>query len=342
MSKNWTSLPKHLGKCKTLKNMMQGIAILLCCFALSACGPVSSLWNSNKAPENRQNQTSSAAPATSTAEQKTLEPLPAITMPPGSLTTPLMPGQSGTQYRSDGLPALQPTKGVNLETLFAQEIRDPDLRMERVENAVLDIRKELDAAMPSIVRLVSVERDIQSLVEQLEILLKNEPPAPAQETSSWQPQMQQNASPQAYSPPAASAEMKTATYSAVPIVNTANTPITGQFDVQNIRFGKHKTKTRIVMDVTGKPAFSVDLDNSENLLVIEVKNAGWATALSKKLKKAKLINSYSVYPINGSGSRIVMQLKHSANIIYQGTYTPNKDSRYHRLVIDLMSPSVHK
>ena len=98
------------------------------------------------------------------------------TAPPDANARPLLPGQSGEQLTPNGLPALQP-HGVDLKNLFSEDIKDPVERIKRVENAVVEMRRDFDAVLPSIVRLVAVEQDMQDLTRQLGVLLQNEPQA---------------------------------------------------------------------------------------------------------------------------------------------------------------------
>lgn len=336
MSETWTPLPRFFGKSKDLENLMRCMTIMLCCFSLSACGPISSYMNDEPyATESYDNSAGTPLPDNNSGNA-----LPPLIAPPGSQMTPLMPGQSGTQYRSDGLPALQPSQGVKLEQLFAQELRDPDLRMQRVENAVIGIRRDLDAVMPSIVRLVAVEQDIQSLVEQLEVLLREEPAPQRQSQFNQQPPpATYQPPPAAYQPPPSTSNQATAQPQSLwkPPTASAGTPsIPGQAVVQQLRLGEHKNKTRLVMDVTGKPAYRYDLDNTENILVIELPNTGWSGKQASAFAKAPLIASYNVYPIDGAaGSRLVILLKKPVKIITEDIIAPNQDSRNHRLVIDI-------
>lgn len=359
MSKIWTSLPVSSGKCSIIRKLTQGITFMFCAFSLSACGPVSSFFDKSE----KSASASVRAPENGDAQRTTLKEGEAGIVPlspPGASVTPLMPGQSGTQYTAEGLPVLQPSYGVNVEQLFAQDIRDPIERVKRVENAVIDIRKELNAITPSIVRLVAVEKDIQNLVEQLEVLLQNEPqstntePAAQSDRSMQAPvplstsgggqglpetgtpsrggmtAQQANAPPQAEETPPSS-QTRTTT----PPASSSATA------VREVRIGEHKDKTRLVMDVSGKTAFRYDLDKLENLLVIELDDAGWNAARNWTAQKAPLIASYNVQDMQNGGSRMIIQLKHSAEIVHSGTIAPNKDSRNHRVVIDLSAPAVH-
>jgi hypothetical protein len=78
----------------------------------------------------------------------------------------------------NNLPALQP-HGVDLQQLLAVDITDPIERIKRLENAVIEMRRDFDAVLPSIVHLVAVEQDMQNLSKQLGTLLQNEPQSDA-------------------------------------------------------------------------------------------------------------------------------------------------------------------
>ena len=103
------------------------------------------------------------------AKNMRIDPL----LPPGGDDRPARAGELDRERTSAGLPILD-AKGPNLDQLFSQEIKDPDKRMDRLENAVVEIRRDLDAALPAINRLVSIEGDIQQLVTQLQTLLAEE------------------------------------------------------------------------------------------------------------------------------------------------------------------------
>jgi len=133
---------------------------------MASCGPA------NKPNHN----TTQSAPG---ENPLTLQPLAspnAFAVPPGSNDRPLKPGETGTEYMPNGMPALSP-RGVNVDAMFAEKMKNSDDRFDRLENAVTDMRREFEAVKPAIVRLVAVEGDMQNLMSQLESLLRNEPPA---------------------------------------------------------------------------------------------------------------------------------------------------------------------
>lgn len=142
--------------------MLAVLCALFLAFFLTSCGPAEP-GRSASAPSNNPNATTGA----------TIAPI-SVPAPPGAENRPLEPGQSGAQYLPNGLPVL-PARGINAEMLFAEQITDTDDRFRRLENAVTDLRREVNAAMPAIVRLSAVEQDMQELLGQLQTLVEGGP-----------------------------------------------------------------------------------------------------------------------------------------------------------------------
>lgn len=238
----------------------------------------------------------------------------------------------------NGLPALKPLKGVNVDRLFAENITNTDRRFERLENAVVDMRREFEAVKPAIVRLVAVEEDIQQMVEQLETIASQEQyaaPAPIVQQPINQPQdlkpldlqapqTSNNGAPQATEPKPMPAK-------ASPAPNTASGPV-----VKNLRTGIHSNKVRLVLDMSAKTPYTIDLDSSENILIIELPQAGWSGARSKAFgAKEPLLASYNVEAINGGkGTRIIIPLKKSSSVLKSALLPPGTTPNY-RMYVDL-------
>lgn len=330
---------------------MQGAMLVLCVFALSSCGRVSSVFGGDDTAQPPANTTVSA---TGTKDQAP------VTVPPGAANRPPQPGQSGAPHTPDGMPALQPARGINLESVFAENIKDPVERVKRVENAVVELRRDFDSVLPAIVRLSAVEADMQALLGQLESLLRSEPPAasPVAYIPESAPQPLSISPAPAPSPAAAAAatpvptsipastpaSMPVPTPSAAPVAPApamaqpaaaapAAAAIPGAVAVTALRLGEHKDKTRLVMDVTGASSYSYDLDNTEHLLVIDLPGTGWKGAMSQTLK-SPLVDSYTVSAIDGGGSRVVIQLKRNAQVAYEAALKPDGGSG-HRIVLDI-------
>ncbi len=316
---------------------------------LSACSPKGILQlNKAESPPSQNQET--------TSENTKNDGIGApVALPPQYAKTPLKPGQVGTQYMPNGLPALSPMKGVNVDTLFAENIRDSGDRFNRVENAVVDLRKEFETYKPSIVRLAAVESDIQNLIKELEVMLQ-ETPTPQQPTSlipgteNAQLQVSQLEPQQPQAPPENN-DIASKVLSE-PISKPAPPPTksppkrpkitppdkkTYDGDVaQNLRVGEHADKLRIVIDTNKKFNFNIDIDNEEKLIIVEVPDAKWVGKKAMKFNDSKLLDSYTVETMNDNkGTMIIMSLKKATTILQKSSLTPDKTSPYHRIYFDL-------
>lgn len=218
-----------------------------------------------------------------------------------------------TSVMRDGqsTPQMQAARGTNTSTLFSENIRSDSKRLDRLEHAVQGLRNEFDAVRPSIDRLVSIEEDVQTLIEQLEVIANG--PTEATEATSIQPTMKK----------------------ALPSAKPSTTLQAGAPQIQSIRLGEHPGKTRLVLDVNAPISFTADIDNTENILVIDVKQANWAAAPAKTFKNSAFVSSYKIQPSdNGAGSLVLVQLKKAAKIAYKDSLKALK-GKGQRLVIDL-------
>ncbi len=228
--------------------------------------------------------------------------------------------------------------GLNLEEYFDKDADEPT-RISRVERAVTAIQKDLQTLAPPIQRLITVERDIQELVAQLALL--------AQSPSSLKPVAAKAkpaaASPQSlYQSPAGTRQAPKTVMSTQSSRSSMNSSSGGYRDpaargaetVRSLRIGEHKTKTRIVLDVSGPATYRYDLDNGEMLFVIDLPNTGWSGKKQWKSSKSPLLASYNVYPTDGGGSRVVLQLKKGTSVSYETVLKANGNKNY-RIVLDL-------
>lgn len=324
------------------KHVVLCLTLILSLGAVNAC---SQQTIPNSSAQNTSNNTQKTPDSAGNTSSEGFLSAPVVA-PPSYDQRPLKPGESPpAQTMPNGLPALKPLKGVNVDTLFAENLSNSDRRFERLENVVKDMRREFEAVKPAIVRLVAVESDIQQMVEQLETLAaqeRNTPAMPAPVLAEEMPT--QNAQPQSLVPqdlqtpktadtakpmtPKTQAMNSTTTSNAA---NTSSGPI-----VKNLRTGQHKDKMRLVLDLSKKTPYSVDLDSGENILIIELPQAKWSGVNSKNFSSKKpLLASYSVDSINnGQGSRIIIPLKKSSTVLKHALLPPNTTS-YHRVYVDL-------
>nr|MBI1231018.1 hypothetical protein [Cytophagales bacterium] len=285
-----------------------------------------------------------------------------VAIPPKFGDRPPEPGQTPTAYLPNGLPALKPMKGINPETLFSESIKNSDKRFDRVENAVVDLRKEFEVYKPSIVRLAAVESDIQNLIKELEVLLQETPanqhfanPRAGPDTTPQLRVEQLDPEPlpsilddkEASEPPTALSVQDTASpakpsmETEKPEIEKKDTPtLTPQsYDdtiAQNLRIGEHSDKVRLVIDTNVKTDFSIDLDNNEKLVVIELPKAKWQGDSNMSFKDSKLVESYVAEPLNdGMGTLLILSLKKTTKILSEKRLSPDATNGFHRIYFDL-------
>lgn len=312
------------------------LTLILSLGAMTACGR--QIIPNSSSQQTSNNTQSTAVPGAKTSSDGFLSA--PIVAPPSYGDRPLKPGElPRAETLPNGLPALKPLKGVNVDKLFSENISNSGQRFDRLENAVVDMRREFEAVKPAIVRLVAVEEDIQNMVEQLEIMARQEQQARSAPIHREQIGAPQSLTPTDLTSPSSSgvsqvmepkpAPAPTATVYSPPMSSHGQT-------VKNLRTGRHSNKIRLVLDMSSKTPYNVDLDSSENLLVIELPEAGWSGATSKTFSsKAPLLASYSVEPMNGSnGTRIIIALKKSTAILTKDLLPPGATPNY-RMYIDL-------
>ncbi len=320
--------------------MYKKIALSLCFTLflglLTSCSPKEIL---------RLNKAESPANQTSQNTQNNAQIGTPIAIPPRFNTDkPLKPGQTGTAYMPNGLPALKPMKGLNADTLFSENIKNTNKRFDRVENAVVDIRKEFDSYKPSIVRLAAVESDIQNLIKELEVLLQEtptpQPPLDLNAHNANEPTLDvQQLNPVPKQPPELKTPPKKALPKAVKKVEKKPPPVIKHYKdtvVQNLRAGEHADKIRIVLDTNKQSNFSIDLDNDEKLIIIELPDARWIGDKTKTFKSSKLLESYTIETLNdGKGTMIVLSLRKATKILSEKRIGPDGNNGYHRIYFDL-------
>lgn len=338
------------------KKLALSLTLIVFVGMLTACDPRASL-NLNKAESTQNQNTNNQENNTKNSEIGA-----PVALPPQFENT-----KSNTPNR---LSALSPMKGINVDKMFAENIKDTGKRFDRVESAVQDLRKEFEGYKPSIVRLAAVESDIQNLIKELEVLLQETPTpqhptnlTPANETAQLNiKQLEPQPPPQ---PKIQSAESALAT----PItgMNTKYTPTEpppqimakepdkalsapakeinkspppkkmAKGDIaQNLRVGEHADKLRIVIDMNKAFKHTIDIDNDEKIIIVEIPDAKWLGQKDKNFEYSKLIESYTIEPINNDkGSMIIIALKKATSIMKKGSLSPDSTSQYHRIYFDL-------
>lgn len=260
---------------------------------------------------------------------------------------------------------MNPSMGIKTKRLFDTRTESDDERFERLEAAVQALRDDFDKASPSINRLMAIEGEIQTLVDQLQSLvgdngataadvpippvsaqlLEEEPAGPttmpplppdAQAMQDSQPQAQEPAQqatavPVPLTPPEQAPPVnQTAAQPPAPVATTAQSGLT----MTALRIGDHDRTTRVVFELTGKPEYTASIDPEKILLVSFM---GGASQLSDAQLKSKsdLIKSIDVTPQNNGGFIVAMSLAKVSNIVRQGVLPPDAESPNYRVYIDI-------
>lgn len=105
--------------------------------------------------------------------------------------------------------------------------------------------------------------------------------------------------------------------------------------VTSVRFGDQKgTGTRIVLDTTQPAELHYDLDNSENVLVVDLPNNAWKANTGATLKYSPLIKSFEGTS-DEKGAHLVIQLKKEAKVSATARLKPG-GGYGHRVYLDLV------
>lgn len=326
------------------------LLLTFACLLLSACDSAPNVFG-------RLDQKTDSPAESSDKEQTTIAPLK---LPPGMEERPPLPGQTGREHDVKGLPMMKPALGMNTDVmLFSENIRDSDDRFERVENAVQELRNDFDSMLPSMLRLVAIEKDINNLVGQLETLLTSDgqafspsdmasPPAeaavikPVNIETSLPPLPVEKARNEeiaaiAQPPPSAAPTPITPASAPVSVPVPPQPPLAAPAETQQggiqglgVRIGTHPSHTRVVFDLSGASEFTADLDTVEKILLVSMPGVRWAGPTSGSANNS-IVQSWNVTSgQGGTGTLISFQLQKNAKITNKITLTNPT-----RAVIDL-------
>ena len=254
--------------------------------------------------------------------------------------------------QNDPMSQLTPasTLAVDFDAYFAQEIKDPNVRLMRLENAIIAMQRDFQN-MPEAQKIARYKEPLP--VEDLVGPGESPAPPPVQTQSLTPPEPAReviaSGGPEPIVPKDMVPEQKIAAKSAKPpstpvyenVLPAPKTPEkvvpvdTGPTRVTGLRVGTHKNKVRIVMDVSRKTLYTADLDNAENLLIVELPDSGWSASQTKNFGSNPVLKSYSVDPYNdGKGHIVALELKSGSSILKQ-SQIPALSGGGTRIFIDL-------
>lgn len=234
---------------------------------------------------------------------------------------PTMPaGTLPSQQTSVQNPSLL---NYNPKNIFAQPLSSTEARIDRLERAVQDMRNDFNLVEPSIRRLMGIENEMQTLVSELEKLNANNSGASINTPKSTP------------SPKVVNSAKPTVSSKSSGFVKKSPPAVGSRPSIFDLRVGEHSDKTRIVMDVNTKTDFSVDIDNGERIMVVDLPNSTWNARTSQTFAKSPYISSYKVESTD-TGNIVIFQLKRDAKVGYKADLKGFEGSS-RRLVIDVTS-----
>ncbi|PJB70953.1 MAG: hypothetical protein CO093_06450 [Alphaproteobacteria bacterium CG_4_9_14_3_um_filter_47_13] len=241
----------------------------------------------------------------------------------------LPPGSDGTE-----LLQVQGAKGIAIDPASMD-------RITRLEKAVEQMSNDIKLMMPALARMAEAQGDLQKSLTMIEpaaginmgqagqqpapltpVLAKTQPASYEQKQEARKPEV-----PVSIEIPA---PVQQNNQTAALATQTGN----GGAFVTNVRFGEHADKTRLMLDTSNKVAFSYDLDNNENILMVSLPNTGWTGLQQMNVGNSPVVSSYHVVPDNAGGQQLVIQLKHAVRVLWAQALTPG-GPQGHRIVFDL-------
>ncbi len=251
---------------------------------------------------------------------------------------------------------MQP-KGLNTR-LFGTASRNDDERFERLETVVQQLRDDFDAVSPAINRLVSIEREIQMLVDQLQVLVENDGnPSPAQiippvSAAMLEENVQEfpQENPAALSSPVPLAPpLAEVTPAPVPQQDLVQAPVvtppaqktpdpvsatSSDATLTNVRVADHDKTTRVVFESNKNISYTASVD-PEKILLVTFAQGSAAENIAASSTKSSLIKSIDQTPQNSGGFIVAMPLAKSTKIVRHGVLQPDGTNKNYRIYIDL-------
>lgn len=116
---------------------------------------------------------------------------------------------------------------------------------------------------------------------------------------------------------------------AVGAVLLASTAAWAATSVTKVRIGEHPTKTRIVLDLTGKPLYQYTLSADRRQLYVDLPETQWDARMARSLKRSKFIRGYSY-----ADGRLTIETNKPVTVSKAIALRPHQ-GKGHRLFFDL-------
>lgn len=218
--------------------------------------------------------------------------------------------------------------GLNVGTYLDQNTGTPEERIDRLERVIAAMHKDMQA-MAAPLQKPAATTPIPVAPATMQPVMDSTPAA-AMNKPVGAPENLVGGDMQAPPPPVAAPmpeNTKPIPAGPQPVTNAGGPVGTG------LRVGEHSDKVRLVIDVTQDTAFNADLDNTENLLIVELPGIKWTGPAQEPFPGMPVMKSYRVDSMNG-GTMIVVQLDTATSILSQ-TKIGAVSGNGRRIVIDL-------
>ncbi len=233
---------------------------------------------------------------------------------------------------------LAPNKGLKTAPLFETPLRNTEMRVDRLESSVQQIKNDFDSIVPSVVRLVAIEQDIIDLIEQLEILIdedgvKQDIIEPINIGDDILPSTSLNLPDQQ-----ASAINKPIPLSA-PKKDTKEQATALHAIISDLSIKENSNATRVVLTMSSKVKSDIKIQKDGKMLDVKLFNSDWTGENNWQSEFSPLISSYNVVQ-KGKDQQLSIKLNFVSKII-KTDVLPAKLGKNYQLIIDLQSEAIH-
>jgi N-acetylmuramoyl-L-alanine amidase len=104
--------------------------------------------------------------------------------------------------------------------------------------------------------------------------------------------------------------------------------------INQVRFGEHPDKTRMVLDLSDKVAFSYNISPDGTIVALDMGGASWGAGQSAASSGSPLIASYVAQPDGKGGTQMNIQLRRPGKVVF-AQYIPPSAEHSPRIVVDI-------
>jgi N-acetylmuramoyl-L-alanine amidase len=117
-----------------------------------------------------------------------------------------------------------------------------------------------------------------------------------------------------------------------------SSPVLGQVpaEVSGLRFGIDGQRTRVVLDLDRPLAYEIGEQSAPARLTVDLEEVRWQVRASPDLRPRGLVRAHRYGLLRPGRSRLVVDMARPFRIVGTVLLPPSQDSRFHRLVVDLV------